>query len=72
MIGVKPSNVFLSSKSVFTKPRKVVIHCHDKKTAAENKSYADGFEGIGDNDYVIEEPCEFESLTHGFEEKVYG
>lgn len=46
-------------------------HCHDEKTAEQMKTFGGPADGINDNDYIVEEPCEVESLTHGSEEKVY-
>ncbi len=46
-------------------------HCHDEKTAEQIKTFGALADGINDNDYIVEEPCEVESLMHGSEEKEY-
>lgn len=47
------------------------LHCHDEKTLEQDKAYGLA-RGINENDCIVEEPCEVESLTHGSEEKMYG
>ncbi len=48
------------------------VHCHDEKTTIDGSNDPIGQHSIDDNDHVIEEPCEFESLKHGFEDEAFG
>jgi RNA-directed DNA polymerase len=48
------------------------VHCHDEKTAIDGTIDSVGPDSIDVNDYVIEEPCEVESLTHGSEDEAFG
>jgi RNA-directed DNA polymerase len=48
------------------------VHCHDEKTTIDGSNDPIGQNSIDDNDHVIEEPCEVESLEHGFEDEAFG
>jgi RNA-directed DNA polymerase len=48
------------------------VHCHDEKTTIDGSNDPIGQHSIDDNDHVIEEPCEVESLKHGFEDEAFG
>ncbi len=48
------------------------VHCHDEKTAIDANIDSIGPDSIDVKDYVIEEPCEVESLTHGSEDEAFG
>lgn len=48
------------------------VHCHDEKTTIDGSNDPIGPNSIDGNDHVIEEPCEVESLKHGFEDEAFG